>query len=85
MQLRIYNETPLTPEMYSVVTEIVAEILFVMVLVAMQIHKRKPSKFDFPGLHIHLNLNSLLNNFCRGTILENLKGIFGETNGGKPH
>jgi hypothetical protein len=44
MQLRIYNETLLTSEMYSLVTEIVAEILFVMVLVAMQIHERKSSK-----------------------------------------
>ncbi len=45
MRLRVYNETLLNPEMYSVVTEIVAEILFVMVLVTMQIRERKSSKF----------------------------------------
>jgi hypothetical protein len=37
-------------EMYSVVTEIVAEILFVMALVTVQIRERKSSEFDLLGL-----------------------------------
>jgi hypothetical protein len=50
----LYNETLLTHEMYLVVIEIIAEILFVMVLVTMQIHERKSSKSNLPGWYIHL-------------------------------